>query len=360
MPSNGDAGRYGRCYFQLDKCHGVMRKPTHRAAEAFFSSNVAIPLAQKIKAQGDRVKLGLFGALILFLICPQDLRRPAKAPTSSGGLRQTESEWVLKWSDEFNGPNGSPPDPAKWTLMSGGGGWGNNERQYYTDRWQNVRQEHGNLILEAVKEGFQGSDRIRREYTSARISTEGRFSQKYGRFEARIRVPKGNGLWSAFWLLGEDFSSNGWPACGEIDIMEHIGKEPATVLGSLHGPGYSGENSLTTAHAASQGELSDGFHVFAMEWESQAIRFYVDGILFATKTAGDVPAGKRWVFDHPFFVILNLAVGGNLPGDPDASTVFPQQMLVDYVRVYSRAQGPKSERRQSVSSSLRHGSEEEF
>jgi beta-glucanase (GH16 family) len=191
-------------------------------------------------------------------------------------------------------------------------------------------------VLEAVKEDFQGADGIRRSYTSARLSTEHHFSKKYGRFEARIQLPKGQGVWPAFWLLGEDFSTAGWPACGEIDIMENVGKEPATVRGTLHGPGYSGENPLTTAYALPRGRFSDGFHVFAVEWEPEAIRFYVDGELFATKTPADLPAGSRWVFDHPFFILLNLAVGGNLPGHPDDSTVFPQRMLVDYVRVYSR------------------------
>jgi len=220
--------------------------------------------------------------------------------------------------------------------MDGGNGWGNNELEYYTARPENVRQDHGNLVLEAVKEDFQGADGIRRDFTSARVTTERRFSQKYGRFEARIQLPRGSGVWPAFWLLGEDFRSAGWPACGEIDIMENVGKEPGTILGSLHGPGYSGENPLTTAYALPRGRFSDGFHVFAIEWEPNVIRFYVDGELFATKTAADIPAGKRWVFDHPFFILLNLAVGGNLPGKPDNSTVFPQSMLVDYVRVYSR------------------------
>jgi beta-glucanase (GH16 family) len=137
-------------------------------------------------------------------------------------------------------------------------------------------------------------------------------------------------------MLGEDFSTAGWPACGEIDVMENIGKEPTSIRGSLHGPGYSGSSPLTTAYVLPKGRFSDGFHIFAIEWDPEMIRFYVDGELFATKTPADLPAGANWVFDHPFFILLNLAVGGDLPGNPDQSTVFPQRMLVDYVRVYSR------------------------
>ncbi len=220
--------------------------------------------------------------------------------------------------------------------MDGGGGWGNNELQYYTADSRNARQENGKLVIEARKDNFQGPDGVRRSYTSARLSTFGHFTQKYGRFEARIKVPSGQGVWPAFWLLGGDFPSAGWPACGEIDIMENVGEKPATILGSLHGPGYFGEKPITAAYTLPRGRFSDAFHLFAVEWGRQVIRFYVDGVLFATKTPADVPAGNRWVYDHPFFILLNLAVGGNLPGSPDNSTVFPQRMLVDYVRVYTR------------------------
>jgi beta-glucanase (GH16 family) len=190
-------------------------------------------------------------------------------------------------------------------------------------------------VIEAIHENFTGPDGILHSYTSARLKTQGRFSQRYGRFEARIKVPSGQGVWSAFWLLGDDFSTAGWPACGEIDIMENVGKEPSTIRSNLHGPGYSGANPLTAAFTLPKGRFNDRFYVFAAEWEHQVMRFFVDGDLYATKTQADVPAGKRWAFDHPFFVILNLAVGGNLPGSPDDSTIFPQRMLVDYVRVYS-------------------------
>lgn len=282
------------------------------------------------------MKPGLCGLLIVVLISLQNA--PHKATTSASPTRsiETSKSWVLTWSDEFNGPDGAPPDNSKWKLLTGGSGWGNNELQYYTAGSRNVRQENGNLVIEAFKEDFHGPDGVHRNYTSARISTEGRFSQKYGRFEARIKVPSGKGVWPAFWLLGNDFSTAGWPICGEIDVMEHVGKEPTVIHGTVHGPGYSSTGSLTAAYNLVKGRFSDGFHLFAVEWEPQVIRFYVDDELFATKTAADIPTGKPWVYDHPFFILLNLAVGGQMPGNPDASTAFPQRMLVDYVRVYER------------------------
>jgi beta-glucanase (GH16 family) len=245
------------------------------------------------------------------------------------------TRWILTWSDEFNGPDGSTPDPTKWVVESGGNGWGNHELEYYTPRGQNVREENGNLVIEAVREKFTGPDGVQRDYTSARLETEGRFSQQYGRFEARIQIPSGQGAWPAFWMLGDNRRTTGWPACGEMDIMESVGAESDSVQGSLHGPGYSGSNPLTSVYTLPRGRFSDGFHIFAIEWEPQVVRFYVDDQLYATRTPKDLPAGKPWVYDHPFFIVLNLAVGGNLPGYPD-STVFPQRMLVDYVRVYAR------------------------
>jgi beta-glucanase (GH16 family) len=244
--------------------------------------------------------------------------------------------WVLAWHDEFDGPNGASPDPAKWVMESGGNGWGNDELEYYTPRPENVRLENGNMVIEAVKEEFKGADGVKRRFTSGRLKTQGLFSQTYGRFEARIQIPFGRGVWPAFWLLGEDYQSVGWPECGEIDIMENLDIEKSRIHGSIHGPGYSARKSLTSGFTLPQGPFSDGFHVFAVDWEPQSIRFFVDDELYATRTPADLPAGSKWVFDHPFFIILNLAVGGNSPASPDSATPFPQRMLVDYVRVYSR------------------------
>lgn len=256
-------------------------------------------------------------------------------PQRTAGGPSPPSRWTLTWSDEFNGPNGSAPDKTKWILETGGNGWGNNELQSYTARAKNVRQENGSLVIEAIQENFTGRDGVRRDYTSARLKTEGRFAQRYGRFEARIQVSSGKGLWPAFWLLGNDFSAAGWPTCGEIDIMENIGQEAGIIHGSLHGPGYSGASPLTAAYTLPSGRFSDRFHVFAVEWKPEVVRFSVDDQLYSSKTPADLSGGQRWVYDHPFFIVLDLAVGGNLPGSPDDSTVFPQRMLVDYVRVYS-------------------------
>ncbi|HEY2546140.1 MAG TPA: glycoside hydrolase family 16 protein [Candidatus Acidoferrum sp.] len=246
--------------------------------------------------------------------------------------------WTLVWSDEFSGPYGSSPDSKKWTYDIGGNGWGNHELEYYTKRPENVHVEEGNLVINARKESFTGADGVTRDYTSARLKTIGLFVQSYGRFEARIKIPEGQGMWPAFWLLGQDIPSVGWPKCGEIDIMENIGKEPATVHGSLHGPSSTGATSdMTSIFSLPAGQnFADDFHLYAVEWEPDVVRFYVDANLYATFRSSDWPAGGKWVFDHPFFIILNLAVGGDWPGSPDASTKFPQSMLVDFVRVYTK------------------------
>ena len=260
--------------------------------------------------------------------------------TASGQKQQPLAErpgWKLTWHDEFDGANGSLPDAGKWSFVTGGNGFGNRELEYYTARAVNAHQQDGNLVITAQRESFAGPDGVTREFTSARLKTQGKFSQAYGRFEARLKLPIGQGLWPAFWLLGDDISQVRWPACGEIDIMELVGSAPSTMLGTIHGPGYSGDKGPSTKFTLPGGKrFSDDFHVFAVEWEPNAIRFYVDDTLYVTRTPADIPAGTHWAFDKPFFVILNVAVGGNLPGSPDSSTQFPQMMLVDYVRVYAR------------------------
>ena len=255
--------------------------------------------------------------------------------TEDLSLQAGETRWTLVWSDEFNGPDGSRPDAAKWKFEIGGDGWGNHELQYYTNRPKNSFILGGNLVIQSLKERFTGSDHITREYTSARMTTQGLFEQAYGRFEARVKIPRGQGMWPAFWLIGNDFGKIGWPACGEIDVMENIGKEPSTMHGSMHGPGYSGDGDFTSVYKLPGGvNFSDGFHVFAIEWEPGIVRFFVDRELYATFTPSRLPAGMKWVFDHPFYIILNVAVGGEWPGPPDSTTAFPEAMLVDFVRVY--------------------------
>jgi beta-glucanase (GH16 family) len=240
--------------------------------------------------------------------------------------------WTLVWSDEFNG---TTLDRQKWVFETGGHGFGNHELEYYTDRSINAWVVDGRLVIEARKEPFRG-----RDYTSARLKTQGLFEQRYGRFEARIKLPEGQGIWPAFWMLGADIERVGWPECGEIDVMENVGKEPLTNFGSIHGPGYSGGESITGAWKVRSGRLADDFHVFAIEWAAETIRFYVDDTLYQTVTPQSLPKGARWVYDHPFFLLLNVAVGGDWPGSPDATTRLPQRMWVDYVRVYRPAAGP--------------------
>ncbi len=246
--------------------------------------------------------------------------------------------WTLVWSDEFNGADGSVPDSSKWTYDLGGKGWGNSELECYTNRLQNAQIKGGNLVITAQKENFTCSDGVSSNYTSARLKTQGLFSQAYGRFEARIKIPAGQGMWPAFWMLGNNITTANWPACGEIDIMENIGKEPGAVHGSLHGPSATSRTSDATApFSLPAGQtFADAFHLYAVEWEPGVVRFYVDTNLYATFTQSQWPSGGTWVFDHPFFLLLNVAVGGTWPGSPDNTTQFPQQMLVDYVRVYTK------------------------
>lgn len=243
-------------------------------------------------------------------------------------------EWSLVWADEFD--RGDRPDPTRWGFDQGGNGWGNNELQTYTARTNNARIEHGHLVVEARRERFTGADGKAREFTSARLTTKDRAAWTYGRIEARLRVPRGQGIWPAFWLLGADYDSAGWPRCGEIDVMENIGREPGEVHGTVHGPGYSGATGIGKAFKLSDGlAFADDFHLFAAEWTTNRIQWFVDGQPYFTVTPTNLPAGKTWVSDRPHFLLLNVAVGGRWPGSPDATTTFPQQMLVDYVRVYA-------------------------
>ncbi len=262
---------------------------------------------------------------------PRDARRDQSSDVTKS---DSSSELTIVWSDEFNGANGSAPDGTKWGYDTGGGGWGNEELETYTTSTKNAYQQDGNLIIKVNKETATGTDGISRDYTSARLVTKSKFSATYGRFEARIKIPYGQGLWPAFWMLGDNIGSASWPACGEIDVMENIGKEPATVHGTIHGSGYSGSSGIGSYYSLSSGKFADDFHVFAVEWEASAIRFYVDGNLYATRTPSELPSGSAWAFDHAFYMLLNVAVGGTWPGAPDSTTTFPQTMQVDYVRVY--------------------------
>ena len=238
--------------------------------------------------------------------------------------------WELTWSDEFDGAAGVLPDATKWTYDIGNGGWGNQELQYYTNRPENVSLDgNGNLVITAKSESFGGSS-----FTSARIKTQGLFEQAYGRFEARLKTPYGPGIWPAFWMLGANNETVAWPQCGEIDIMELKGHQPSILHGTLHGPGYSGGNAITDTYALENSRFDSGYHIFAVEWDTEKIDFYVDGYLYQRISKSTVNTKGEWVYDHPFFMILNIAVGGTFAGFPTSETPFPQKMTIDYVRAY--------------------------
>ena len=243
-----------------------------------------------------------------------------------------EPGWELVWHDEFDGDE---IDLTSWTYDIGGWGWGNGEAQYYTSRPRNARLANGLLVIEAHQEKHENS-----YYTSARMLTQGLREFRYGRFEARIKVPAGAGLWPAFWMLGSDFihqaedEANRWPFVGEIDIMEYVGREPDLILGTVHGPGYAGSLGLSKWFRQDY-EIADEFHTYAIEWDYDGIRwFYDDQMYYDLPRTG---VGTRdWVFDGEFFLIVNLAVGGLFPGPIALDLEFPVQMYVDYVRVYQQ------------------------
>ena len=252
--------------------------------------------------------------------------------------------WTLVWYDEFDGPD---IDTSKWSHEVNGWGGGNNELQYYTARTNNSFIENGNLVIQALEENYSGweyppgggnGDWVNRNYTSARLRTKNKGDWTYGRFEARMKLPYGQGLWPAFWMLPTDNVYGGWAASGEIDIMEIVGHEPDILHGTIHFHGEWPDNwSDGASWTLPSGDFSDDFHVFAIEWEEGEIRWYVDGILYSTKTWWDTTADAPFPapFDELFHMLLNVAVGGEWPGPPDGTTVFPQRMTVDYVRVYT-------------------------
>jgi beta-glucanase (GH16 family) len=232
----------------------------------------------------------------------------------------------LHWSEEFNYTG--LPHPNYWNMETGGGGWGNNELQYYTNRESNAKVENGVLTITAYEESYSN-----RNYTSARITTQNKFDFQYGRIEARIKLPYGQGIWPAFWMLGTNIGSVGWPACGEIDIMEMIGgtNNDNTTHSTIHWSNNDQHASYGESYTLPSGILADDFHVYAVEWDETKIKGFIDGTQYFV---ADITPSQLSEFHGDFFIILNVAVGGNWPGAPNASTVFPQTMQVDYIRVY--------------------------
>lgn len=233
--------------------------------------------------------------------------------------------YTLKWNDEFNG---SSIDQNNWNYDLGASGWGNNELQNYTSQSANSYIANGSLVIEAIK-GPNGN------YTSARMITKGKRTFQYGRIDIRAKLPRGQGIWPALWMLGSNIDNVGWPACGEIDIMEYLGHQTSTVHGTAHwgAQGSTSSQSSSSRYDLTSGNFYDKFHVFSIIWEPNKIRWYMDDQLFHTVTTSTTGAAA-WRFNQEFFFIFNIAVGGNWPGYPDATTQFPQKMFIDYVRVF--------------------------
>jgi beta-glucanase (GH16 family) len=250
---------------------------------------------------------------------------------------ETGQDWVDVWRDDFDGPAQGAPDATWWNVEYRPMGY-NGELDFNTNERRNSYTDgNGNLVIQALEERYVEASGVTstQPYTSARLNTQGKMEQTYGKFEARIKLPQGGrGVWPAFWMLGNDIDSIGWPDCGEVDILEWRGSKPRTITGSLHGPGYSGGNSFNDSQSLASGSFADEFHVFAFEWTADAARWSIDGVPYFVKTKQGVEnTGARWAYDHPFFIILNLAIGGIFDGTPGPDTVFPQQMLIDYVSV---------------------------
>jgi len=250
---------------------------------------------------------------------PTPVPSPTPAPRDRAG-------WNIVWQDEFEG---AELNRTNWTFDLGGSGWGNAEWEAYTDQPENVRVEDGMLVIEAREDPKLPGGR---PYSSARIKTQGLHAWQYGRIEARMKLPYGLGIWPAFWMLGAN--NKGWPASGEIDILEFIGKTPDRIYATVHAPGYSGGKGVGTTLMVPADTLTNDFHTYAIEWQENEIRWFFDEQEFFKLTPADVP--DKWIFNHEFFIIMNVAVGGGFAGYPDKTTVFPQFLYVDYVRVYQR------------------------
>ena len=244
----------------------------------------------------------------------------------------------LVWAEEFDGAYGSPPNPGVWQAEVGGHGWGNEELQFYTAGTENAHLDGNSnlaIIVRRSKPQLRHQLYGGRKYTSARLISKNRLTTAYGLIQARIKIPTGNGIWSAFWMLGQDIDEVGWPNCGEIDVMENFGKDPLAVHGTVHGPGYAGMSGLTHRYLA-KSRLSDDFHIYSVDWEPGRIRWYFDDTPYATIRIHDVQKNP-WVFNHEFYFLINVAVGSGFFSEPDGTVAFPQTMLIDYIRIYKQS-----------------------
>ncbi|WP_103503922.1 MULTISPECIES: ricin-type beta-trefoil lectin domain protein [unclassified Streptomyces] len=313
-----------------DSPHPRRGRPLSRRRQRLTVAALALSLGASLLASGTTATA-----------LPDAAPPPAEAPAAAPPTTQN-----VVFQDDFNGPAGSAVDGSKWTLEVGDNSGNNRELQYYTPGTNNAALDgNGNLAITARQENPNNYQCWygRCEYTSARLNTAGKFNAQYGRVEARIKIPRGQGMWPAFWMLGSDYANVGWPQTGEIDIMENVGFEPGRVHGTLHGPGYSAGGGIGASYTLPGGQrFADNFHVFAVDWAPDRITWSVDGNVYQTRTPADL-GGRQWVFNKPFFLILNFAVGGEWPGYPDGSAPMPQQMLIDYVRV-TEGQAPPAGR----------------
>jgi beta-glucanase (GH16 family) len=323
------------------------RKKHHRSRRhATQRSGAAAQTAGKSSSQPKKAGAAATQPVGAGSVQPQQVNGAA-APAVGGNSPQPQQGNALSsplappapqliFDDEFNGPAGSPPDPSKWRAVSGDWSGGDGELEYYTPRSSNVALDGaGHLAITAIRETHAAAGGKSYPYTSGRIQTKDLFATTYGSLQASIKLPAGQGLWPAFWALGSNIDTVGWPACGEIDMMESLGNDTSTIYGSIHGPatGNADGYGLTSSKRAAV-SLAGGFHTYGVNWSPGQIQFTLDGIVYATRSALEMTSGRQWVLDKPFYLLLNLAVGGGWPGSPNASTAFPATMLVDWVRGY--------------------------
>jgi beta-glucanase (GH16 family) len=245
--------------------------------------------------------------------------------------QETNKEvWGLVWADEFDSP---AINTNNWRFDWGSNGWGNGELEYYTGRISNAYIEDGKLVIQSLEQNYRDA-----EYTSARMKTQGKQSFRFGKIAARMKLPYGQGIWPAFWLMGEDVTNaySNWPICGEIDIFELVGSKPSTILAALHGPGFSGNEAFKKNYRLKNGRFCDDFHVFSIEWDQNSIKWFIDETNFYSVLRKKIEESGTWVFDKDFFLLMNTAVGGKLSGYPDETTVFPQKFFVDWIRYYRK------------------------
>jgi len=282
-----------------------------------------------------RIALILLAVTVALSTSAFALSRPSHQGSQKSNRASQPRYTKLIWSDEFAGPAGTPPSPSKWNHDVGAWGYPEGELETYTDSPANASLDgDGHLAIVARRQTETGSDGRTRNYTSARLETQGLFSATYGLIEVRMKIPAGAGLWPAFWLLGNDVNKVGWPASGEIDVLEALGGSPSVAHAFINGPSDRAAHYTVGHTVVSRRSLASGFHTYAIRWSRNSITWLLDGVPYGTTTPRNLPPGAKWVYNGPFHLVLNLAVGGAWGGPPNSSTPFPAKLLVDWVRVY--------------------------